>query len=298
MPPYLKPGDTIGIVSTASKIERDVVMPAVELLQNVGFDVRFGASVFAKHHQFAGSDTLRTADLQQMMDDKRVKAILCSRGGYGTLRTLQQLDWKKFETHPKWIIGFSDVTVLHSALNTKRIASLHGVMPKHFVESGQASHSFSTLLNALTGGENQYTAPASQYNIEGRAEAELVGGNLSILFSLRGTPFDIDTRGKILFIEDLAEYYYHIDRMMMNLKTGGVLSGLKGLIVGGFSGLLDNETPYGYTLQQIILDAIKEYQFPVAFDFPIGHQPDNFALKTGCVAKLEVSEQGTKFTQK
>ncbi|MDA3880198.1 MAG: LD-carboxypeptidase [Prolixibacteraceae bacterium] len=298
IPPFLNSGDVVGIVSTASKIEPDVVKRVVALLENMGYVVRIGNNVFAKHNQFAGTDVQRTADLQRMFDDADVRAVFCSRGGYGTLRTLQNLSWHGFEAHPKWVVGFSDVTVLHSALNKKKIASVHGVMPKYFTSNNEPSHSFRTLMNTLTGKSNEYAVPASEYNIKGTAKAELVGGNLSILMSLRGTPYDIDPRGKILFIEDLAEYYYHIDRIMMNLKTGGMLSQLKGLIVGGFTGLLDNDISFGYSVHEIILDAVKSYGYPVAFNFPAGHQSENYSMKMGCDAQLEVNDRSVIFKQK
>jgi len=220
IPPFLKQGDKIGIVSTASKIDRKVVQPAVELLCSLGYFVEIGDHTFSAFHQFSSTDAERASDLQVMLDNPEIKAIICSRGGYGSLRTLEIIDFRKFIQHPKWIIGFSDVTVLHSKLNILEIASVHGVMPKYFLQDEKPSPSFKTLMNTITGQPLTYTIPPDVNNRNGKATGQLVGGNLSILYSLRGTPYDIDTTGKILFIEDLGEHLYHLDRMMMNLKTG------------------------------------------------------------------------------
>ncbi|MFA9391436.1 MAG: LD-carboxypeptidase [Prolixibacteraceae bacterium] len=297
IPPYLKKGDLIGIVSSASKIDQLIVEPAVELLRSLGFRVELGQHIFAQHHQFAGSDEERAADLQYMVDHKQMKAIVFSRGGYGTLRTLQSIDWKLFQQKPKWLIGFSDVTVLHSQLNQLKIASIHGVMPRYFYEENKATESFNTLLNVLKGKVVEYHIEPSTYNKAGHVSGEVIGGNLSILYSLRGTSMDIDTKGKILFIEDLSEYLYHLDRMMMNLKIGQKLERLRGLIVGGFSGMKDNGTPYGKTVEEIILDAVADYNYPVVFDFPAGHQANNFAIKLGCHATMTVDSHQVIFQQ-
>ncbi|MCF8361283.1 MAG: LD-carboxypeptidase [Prolixibacteraceae bacterium] len=297
-PENLKHGDTVGIVSPASKIDEKHIKSAVAQLEAHGYNVVVGTYAAGQHHTFAGTDKQRASDLQKMLDDLEIKAILCSRGGYGTLRTLQHVSWDGFKKNPKWVVGFSDITALHSSLHNMGYASIHGVMTAYFTNEGKTSKSLQTLMNALTGIPNNYTFAHSKYNVTGEASGVVVGGNLSVLLSLRGTPSDIDTRGKILFIEDLAEYLYHIDRIMMNLKTGGMLSGLKGLIVGGFAGLKDNDTPFGMSYEEIILDAVRAYNFPVAFNFPAGHQPENHAIKMGCEAKLSVTEKGTEFHQK
>jgi muramoyltetrapeptide carboxypeptidase len=297
-PETLKHGDTVGIVSPASKIDEKHVKSAVGQLRALGYNVPVGDYALEQHNTFAGTDMQRASDLQTMLDDPEVKAILCSRGGYGTLRTLQHVSWNGFKKHPKWIVGFSDITALHSALHKMGYASIHGVMTAYFTNEGKPSKSLQTLMNALTGVPNKYTFAHSKYNVTGEASGVVIGGNLSVLLSLRGTPIDIDTRGKILFIEDLAEYLYYIDRIMMNLKTGGVFEGLKGLIVGGFTGLKDNDTPFGMTYEEIILDSVQEYNFPVAFDFPAGHQPENYAIKMGCEAQITVTDKKTVFLQK
>ena len=288
-PAYIKPGDKIGIVSPASKIEQQFVEPAIELLKSLGYQVELGKHIFAQAHQFAGTDEQRSADIQAMLDNPDIKAIICSRGGYGTLRTLQKVSWKKFCKSPKWIVGFSDITVLHSKLNRLKVSSIHGVMPRYFIENNQSSKSFDSLLKALAGEKLSYKTEPSDSNRKGKSTGELVGGNLSILYSLRSTPYDIDTRRKILFIEDLSEYLYHLDRMMMNLKAGGKLAQLTGLVVGGFTGMKDNDTPFGKNATEIIFDAVAEYDYPVLFNFPAGHQSNNFALKLGCTAELEVT---------
>lgn len=297
-PQALKHGDTVGIVSPASKIDEKHIKSAVGQIEAFGYNVVVGTYALEQHHTFSGTDKQRASDLQKMLDAPEVKAILCSRGGYGTIRTLQHLRWDVYKKNPKWIVGFSDITALHSALHNMGYASVHGVMTAYFSNGGKTSKSLQTLMNALTGVPNKYMFAHSKYNVTGEASGVVVGGNLSVLFSLRGTPFDIDTRGKILFIEDLAEYRYHIDRIMMNLKTGGLLEGVSGLLVGGFTGLKDNDNPFGMSYQEIIIDAVKDYGFPVAFDFPAGHQPENYAIKMGCEAELSVSEEGTEFYQR
>lgn len=293
VPPFLKQGDKIGIVSTASRIDRQVVDPAIDLLRSLGYLVEIGEHTFSGFHQYASTDIERASDLQIMLDNPEIKAIICSRGGYGTLRTLELIDFSKFIKTPKWIIGFSDVTVLHSKLNILGFASIHGVMPKYFIQEDKQSISFQSMLNSLNGQSLNYEIPFDENNRTGMATGQLVGGNLSILYSLRGTPYDIDTKGKILFIEDLGEYLYHLDRMLMNLKTGGRLAHLSGLLVGNFSGMKDLDEPYGKSVEEIIYDSVGQYDFPVAFQFPAGHARENFALKFGIEATFEVTDSLT-----
>jgi muramoyltetrapeptide carboxypeptidase len=290
--PYIKPGDTLGIVSTASVIESKAVLSAADLLRKMGYNVILGEHVFSKHKRYAGTDCERAKDLQKMLDNPEIKALICSRGGYGTLRTLENISWEYFVKNPKWIIGFSDVTVLHSKLNTLRIASVHGVMPRYFIQNNKVSNSFEYMLEAITGKELNYNFATNINNRYGDAAGELVGGNLSVLYSLRGTSLDIDTHGKILFIEDLNEHLYHLDRIMMNLKTGGKLQGLSALVVGSFNGMKDNnDDPFGKSVEEIIIDAVSGYDYPVVFDFPAGHQSNNFALKLGCKANLIANDK-------
>jgi muramoyltetrapeptide carboxypeptidase len=298
IPPFLKPGDKIGIVSTASKIEKQVIEQAINLLIALGYQVEIGEHTLSVFHQFSSTDTERADDLQSMLDNPEIRAIICSRGGYGTLRTLELIDFSKFILNPKWIIGFSDVTVLHSKMNILGFATLHGVMPRYFLLEGTSSPSFKTLLDAINGQPVKYVIPSDVNNRVGKASGELVGGNLSILYSLRGTPYDVDTAGKILFIEDLGEFLYHLDRMMMNLKTGGKLEHLSGMLVGNFSGMKDLDEPYGKSVEEIIFDAVREFNFPVAFQFPAGHSQDNFALKLGVETTLEVTNSESFIRQK
>jgi len=296
-PDYIKPGDKIGIVSTGSRISSDIIEKVVTLIQSSGYEVVVAENALSSFNQFAARDEERAADLQKMINDDSIKAIICSRGGYGSLRASELVNWERLQKQPKWIVGFSDVTVLHSKLNKMRIASIHGVMPKYFLDEEKPSVSFNLLLDALTGRGISYDIPASIYNREGKVKAEITGGNLSILYSLRGTKYDIDTKGKILFIEDLDEYKYHIDRMLMNLKSGGKLEGLAGLVVGNFTAIKDNDTPFGKTREEIILDSVKEYGYPVMFDFPAGHIKNNFPLIFGQEAELNVDKDGVKFKQ-
>lgn len=296
-PEYLKPGDLIAFVSPSGAIEREVVEPAIQLIEKLGYRTWLGPHAFDRHFQFAGTDRNRANDLQLAIDNPEVKAIVCNRGGYGALRTVENIDWKRFMSSPKWLVGFSDITVLHSKLNELGMKSLHGAMPRYFIEKNSPSHSLLTLLSALEGRSNQYEIQPHQLNRTGVAKGQLVGGNLSILYSLRGTPYDLETDKKILFIEDLAEYLYHLDRMMMNLKVSGKLKKLSGLIVGGFTKMKDNETPFGKSAEEIIFDAVRDYKYPVVFGFPAGHQPDNVALKMGAEVKIDIQTERVTIIQ-
>lgn len=295
IPPKLHKGDTIGIVATARKISYEEAATAIGLLVDEGFKVRTGQRMFGVSNQFSGSDEERAADLQRMLDDPEVKAVLCARGGYGTVRIIDRLDFSEFVKHPKWICGFSDVTVLHSHIHRHfGIATLHSSMLFN-MRNVEASHpSFRTLVETLKGNFQPLEAPSSELNRLGTAEAEVVGGNLSILYALLGSASDICTDGRILFLEDLDEYLYHIDRMMMNLSRNGKLRNLAGLIIGGMTDMNDNAIAFGETAEQIIARHVAEYDFPVAFGFPVGHLEDNRALVLGKKAALRVSEGGSE----
>jgi muramoyltetrapeptide carboxypeptidase len=288
IPPYLQPGDNIAIVATARKISEEEVLPAITFLKNLGLNVVTGKHLYKTEHQFAGSDSERSEDLQWAMDDDNIKAIVIARGGYGSVRLVEYLDFNRFVNHPKWIFGYSDVTVLHNLIHRQGIASLHATMPINFHKNEEATQS---LVNCLFGKEIKLESTPNPLNRAGQANAQVVGGNLSLLYSLAGTPYDLDTAGKILFIEDLDEYLYHIDRMMMQLKLSGKLKHLAGLIVGGMTDMKDNTIPFGQTAQQIIYDAVKHYAYPVCFDFPAGHIDRNLALYFGKEATLSVSSQ-------
>ncbi len=290
-PPYLKSGDKIRLISPGSRIDSVIVDSGVELLKSLGFNVEVGKYTLSSFNQYSAKEEERAQDLHEAIDDSEVKAIFCTRGGYGSLRTAELVDWTKLIKSPKWLIGFSDVTVLHSKLNKLKISSIHGVMPKYFTAEGKPSESFKHLMEALSGKKLEYKVQGNIFNREGSAKAPIVGGNLSILYSLRGTAYDITTKGKILFIEDLSEYKYHIDRMMMNLKVGGKLSELKGLLVGSFSDIKDNNTPFGKSVEEIILDSVKDYNYPVIFNFPGGHTKDNYPLKLGMKVKIKVGKE-------
>ncbi len=295
VPQKLKIGDKIGIISTARKISRKELNPAVEILKNWGLEVVFGTNLFEEDHQFSGTVKQRAADLQAMIDDESVKAILCARGGYGTVQIIDAIDFTNLKKNPKWLIGYSDVSVLHSHLNNLGIASLHATMPINFANNTKAA--LLSLKNSLFGLPNSIKCRSNELNKLGKVKAEVVGGNLSILYSLLGSDSDINTAGKILFIEDLDEYLYHIDRMMMNLKRNGKFEHLGGLIVGGMSAMNDNTIPFGKTAEEIILDQLKAYDFPICFGFPSGHLDDNRCLIFGTKSVLEITENGVSLSQ-
>ena len=294
-PEKLKIGDKIGIISPARKITLNELDPAIKTIESWKLKVELGSNLFEVDNQFSGTIEQRSSDLQTMIDDDSIKAILCARGGYGTVQIIDNIDFSKLKNKPKWIVGYSDVTVLHSHLNKLGIASLHATMPINFKTN--AKESLASLKNGLFGNENNILCGPHLFNKFGKVEAEVVGGNLSILYSLLGSNSDVDTDGKILFIEDLDEYLYHIDRMMMNLKRNGKFTKLKGLVVGGMSDMNDNTIPFGKTAEEIILEYIKEFDFPVCFNFPAGHLDDNRTLVFGKECTLEINENGVILKQ-
>ncbi len=292
-PPFLKKADKIGIIAPARKIAKEEIQPAIELLEKWGLKVVLGKNLFNACNQFSGTDEERAEDLQSMLNDTSIKAIISARGGYGTLRIIDKVDFKKFKKTPKWLIGYSDITVLHSHINKLGIQTLHATMPINFSKNKEATE---TLHKALFGKKVSYKIKAHQLNksikstkIAATIEGELVGGNLSLLYALSNSNSDIDTKGKILFIEDLDEYFYHVDRMMLQLKRAGKLKQLKALIVGGMTDMKDNAIPFGKTAEEIILDTVKEYNYPVVFGFPAGHLDENFAMYFGKKAKLKIA---------
>lgn len=289
-PLFLKKGDKIAIVAPARKVTHEEMQPAIEMLTNWGLEVVLGENLFNEQNQFSGTDEERTADLQTMLDDASVKAIISARGGYGTLRIIDKLNFTQFKQYPKWVIGYSDITVLHSHIHTLGIATLHATMPINFTKNTEAAES---LRKALFGENIFYETPVhplNRYVSGSTVDGEIVGGNLSLLYAITGSASDIDTKNKILFMEDLDEYLYHIDRMMLNLKRAGKLSHLKALIVGGMTDMKDNAVPFGKTAEEIILDAVKEYGYPVIFGFPAGHMDRNLALYFGKRATLSLSD--------
>lgn len=293
-PPPIKPNSKIRIVSPAGKIKEEHVMPAVEWLGQQGFKVELGEHIFAQHFQFAGTDEQRLNDLQVALDDPDCDAIICSRGGYGTVRIVNKLDFTAFAQKPKWLVGFSDITILHSCFHNLGFATIHGVMPRYFFDSdGNPNESLTSMMKLISGEGITYSVDSAISNKTGVAEAEIVGGNLSIVTSLQGTGYDLNADGKILFLEDIDEFLYHTDRMIHQLKLSGKLDKLAGLILGDFTDMKDNESPFGKTVHEIILDAVAEFDYPVCFDFPGGHDKKNLALAFGNKWKLDVNEQAS-----
>lgn len=291
-PPYLQKGDTIAIVSTARKNIDDNLQPTIDLLNSWGLKVKIGKTIGLDYYQLAGTDEQRAADFQEQLDNPNIKAIWCVRGGYGTVKIIDRLDFTKFKQHPKWIVGFSDVTVLHNHLNNMGFESLHATMPVAIPRATEDAKE--SLRKALLGEKLEYTLSCDALNHLGKAQGELVGGNLSILYSLLGSESAIDCTDKILFIEDLDEYLYHVDRMMTNLKRNGCLSGLKGIIVGGMTEMKDNEIPWGRNALEIIEDTVKGLNIPIIYNFPAGHIRDNRALIFGRQISMEVNETESK----
>lgn len=292
IPPYLQKGDCIGIVCPSGAMPVERVSECIRVLnEEWGFTTKVGKTVGSKFNYFAGTDEERLEDFQQMLDDDEVKAVLCARGGYGLGRIIDRIDFKKFKKQPKWIIGYSDITVLHSHLYSNYyVSSLHSPMAAAFNDDGYKNEFVQSLKNALEGKKIKYTCPVHEFNRKGEAIGELIGGNLALLAHLVGTDSDIKTRGRILFIEDVGEYLYNIDRMMYQLRRSGKLSKLAGLIIGGFTESKDTETPFGQTAYEIIGDIVKDYEYPVCFDFPVSHSDRNYALKIGVGYKLKVTK--------
>ena len=292
-PELLKLTNKVGIISTARKISKKELQPAVDRLQRWGLEPIFGKHLFSEHHQFAGTADERAADLQEMLDNPEIKAILCARGGYGTVQIIDKIDFTKFLENPKWVIGYSDVTVLHNHIHTHcEVETLHATMPINFPKFARDDNATESLYNALFYGDNEYRIKQHQLNKKGKAQGQLVGGNLSILYSLLGSESDINTIGKILFIEDLDEYLYHIDRMMRNLKRNGKFDHIRALLIGGMSDMNDNDIPFGKTAEEIIIDVLGDVKFPVLFNVPAGHMDDNRALIIGGNTMVEVNDRG------
>ncbi len=295
IPPYLHPGSKIRIVSPAGKITEKHIYPAIEWFDKQGFNVELGRHVFSRHFQFAGTDDERLEDLQFALNDPETDVIICSRGGYGTVRIINRLNFENFLKKPKWLVGFSDITILHLCLNNLRSATIHGAMPRYFFDKeGNPTENLESLVNVLTGKKVSYSFSNGESNRPGRTRAELVGGNLSIISSLQGTRFELDTSGKILFLEDIDEFLYHTDRMMHQLKLAGKLDNLAGLMLGSFTDMKDNESPFGKTVHGIISDVVKEFDYPVCFGFPAGHDKKNLALVFGKNWELNVTENNAE----
>lgn len=304
LPPYLNPGDTVGICCPAGFIDPGDLQSALLKIKEWGFNVRIGESIGKKDFTFGGTDDERLKDLQQMLDDPTVKAILFARGGYGGIRIIDRLDFKKFKKNPKWIMGFSDATVFHAHINENhRIATIHSKMCNSFPSDWNLAEpvqkeTIESIQKCLKGEKMKYLFTPHEKNRTGLATGELVGGNLKTLESLAGSGSDIHTKDKILFVEDTGEYAYSIDRMFWNLKRSGKLEKLKGLIIGGFK--LKPDDPgeeFGKTLHDIVLEKVGEYAYPVCFDFPVGHQKNNYALKCGALHTLGVHLNECRLTE-
>lgn len=300
LPPYLKRGDTIGIIAPAGYMPFEKMQTCIDILNDWGYHVKMGDTVYSHSETyFSGTDAQRLSDVQQMLDDPEVKAILCARGGYGVSRIIDQLSFRKFRKHPKWLIGFSDITIFHSHIHANyKIPTLHAPMAAAFNDNEYNNPYVQSLKAALAGELANYECAAHDFNQSGEAKGVLIGGNLALLAHLIGTPSDIKTKNKILFLEDVGEYLYNIDRMFLQLKRSGKLEKLAGLIIGGFTDNKDTDRPFGKTVYEIIQEHVKAYKYPICFGFPVSHEKENYALKIGVEYTLTVATSGVQLTEK
>lgn len=292
LPRYLKSGDTVGLVCPAGRMSLARMRTCLRILeQEWGFRVRRGQTLGAGDGYFSGTDAERAADLQEMLDDDSVRAVLCARGGYGMTRIIDLINFSRFVRHPKWVIGFSDITVLHMHLYAQYgVVTLHAPMAAAFQQGGWRKPSVRSLHQALTGHVYQYASPAHPFDRPGTGQGLLVGGNLALLAHLVGSPSFPRTEGNILFLEEVGETLYNIDRMMRQLLRSGQLERLAGLVVGGFTDSRDTERPFGQTAYEIVRDVVEPFPYPVCFGFPVSHGPENLALKAGSLHRLFVAE--------
>ncbi len=292
IPIYLKQGDTIGMICPSGYMPFDKAQKCIDILQQWDFKVQVGKTLGNQNNYFSGTDEERLYDLQMMLDDENIKAIYCGRGGYGLSRIIDKISFKNFIQHPKWIIGYSDITLLQAHIfSNYNIASLHAPMAAAFNEMDESKKYIDSVFDSLIGKRQIYKCASHQLNRNGIFKGELLGGNLALLTHIIGTKSDINTKNKILFIEDIGEYKYNIDRMLIQLKRAGKLDELGGLIIGSFTEIKDTTIPFGQEIKEIILDKIIEYNYPVCFDFPVGHVKENYALKIGVTYKLTVSDE-------
>lgn len=296
IPPFLKSGDKVAFVSIARKVTKEEMIFAVETLQKWGLEVVFAPNLFNSHHQFAGTETERLSDLQWAFENTSIKAIFFARGGYGTSQIIDQIGFSHLLQFPKWLIGFSDITVLLNHLQQFDLECIHGVMPIVFSHEN-AQNSIESLKNLLWGKANEIRTKTHPFNRIGKASGKLVGGNLSLISNCIGTKSELDTNGKILFLEDLDEYLYHIDRMIGHLDRAGKFKNLAGLIIGHFSDMKDNPTPFGWSAYEIIQKYMAKYNFPVSYDFPVGHKFDNLSLICNRQSELIVDISEVHFFQ-
>jgi muramoyltetrapeptide carboxypeptidase len=293
-PPYLEKGNKVAITCPAKKLPIPMT-DAINLLTSWGLEVVLGETVTAAYNQFAGDDELRARDMQRFIDDNSIKAIIAARGGYGTIRMVDRVDFTKLQTNPKWLVGFSDITLLHAHLiSNYNLPCIHGQMPLNIPDA--SAYSLETLKKALFGEELSYQIDANPLNRYGDSSGILIGGNLSLLIAISGSNSDMDYSGKILFLEDVGEYLYSIDRMLRCLKRAGKLKDLTGLIIGGFTDMKDNDIPFGQTIPEIVMEIVNEYNYPVCFDFPAGHVSNNCSLVLGKNLNLSVQINGTKIS--
>jgi len=300
-PNYLKAGDTIAIVAPAGilKNREEVIDDAKKLAESWGLHVVIGKNVFNQNNHFAGTDEERASDFQKALDDITIKAIWSARGGYGSVRILDKLDFTKFKENPKWIIGYSDITAFHGHVHNLGVETIHAMMGTSLMfDEEETKESIETYRKALFGEALSYKIISSKYNKNGKVAGQLVGGNLSILLTMLGSKSQLNTDGKVLFIEEIGEYKYHIDRMLQSLKRAGYFENCKGLIVGNMSNIKKNTTVWGTSIEQLILDVVAEYDFPVLFDFPAGHETDNRALILGRTIKMNVKKTTSEITFK
>jgi muramoyltetrapeptide carboxypeptidase len=295
-PPLLHDGDKVAIIAPSGRVEQDYIERSKRIFEQWGLTVIPGPNLFARQHQFAGSDTQRLSDLQWALDDDEIAAVFCARGGYGLMRIIDQVHWHKFIQKPKWVTGFSDVTALHAQISSRMVQSIHSLMPINMASLSVTDKPVELLRNVLFKGEFQYSIEPNSLNRTGTEKAILIGGNLSILYALSGTEVDPDTENKILFIEDVGEQYYHIDRMMQSLRLSGKLEKLSGLIVGGLSEMTDNKRPFGRNPEEIISDIVAGFDFPVAFGFPAGHISQNYPFIMGAEVAMEVGTNEVKIS--
>ncbi len=288
-PQNLQAGDIIGMVCPAGSIPMEKVQKCVETLTGWGYQVKLGKTVGAKMNCFSATDSERAADLQEMLDDTTVKAVLCGRGGYGVSRIIGQINWSVFAQQPKWIIGFSDITVLHGALQSAGYMSIHGPMAAAFNKGAEGEPYIQALKAILEGRKTQYEAAPNTLNKFGAVTAPMVGGNLCMIAHLIGSVNSFETEGKILFIEDVGEYHYNLDRLLIQVKNAGLLHKLAGLVVGGFTEMKDPSTDFGATALEMIHAHVKEFTFPICFDFPISHGLPNYPIKEGAIYELTVA---------
>lgn len=290
LPPYLKPGSTIALCAPARRVSEEEMQPAVKIFESWGLRVKLGKNLFGEQHQFSGTDEQRAADLQELISDEGVNAIVSARGGYGCSRLLPMLDFSPLKKNPKWLVGYSDFTVFHLAMYRLGMQSFHATMPINFSDK----QGVDSLRSALFGENISQQFAAHELNVKGAAQGRLIGGNLSIIYSLQGTPYALLPDNAILFIEDLDEYLYHVDRMMMSLELCGQLSKIKGLVVGGMSDMKDNTIPFGKNACEIIREHAMKFRIPIAFGFPAGHQQPNMAMRFGAAVELRVGGDGSE----